>query len=188
MKTVFALVGFLGSAAGFQSAMPKPSQPLTVVQGGRTATPLGRVSTKEGKAVKIDAVKEQLENAMLVFAVPSAGLTVNQMSSFRNRLPESAKAMVVKNKLMERCVAFPWFLIFLFGIERAFLPYYFPSFQYHRVVLTSARKKRKKITHTEHALRTKSGRRSTTCSPWRTCGSSWKRMGFARRWRGTMLG
>ena len=38
MKTVFALVGFLGSAAGFQSAMPKPSQPLTVVQGGRTAT------------------------------------------------------------------------------------------------------------------------------------------------------
>jgi hypothetical protein len=113
MKTVFALVGFLGSAAGFQSAMPKPSQPLTVVQGGRTATPLGRVSTKEGKAVKIDAVKEQLENAMLVFAVPSAGLTVTQMSSFRNRLPESAKAMVVKNKLMERCVAFPWFLIFL---------------------------------------------------------------------------
>ena len=49
MKTVFALVGFLGSAAGFQSAMPKPSQPLTVVQGGRTATPLGRTKTLAGK-------------------------------------------------------------------------------------------------------------------------------------------
>ena len=104
MKTTFVFMGLLGSAAGFQSAMPKSSHPATVFFGGRTATPLGRVSTKEGKALKIDAVKEQLEKAMLVFAVPSAGLTVSQVAEFRNKLPESTKAMVVKNKLMERYV------------------------------------------------------------------------------------
>merc|ERR1712054_394291 len=67
-------------------------------------TPLGRVSTKEGKVAKIEQVKEQLEKSMLVFAVPSAGLSVSQMGSLRDKLPEDSKAIVVKNKLMARYV------------------------------------------------------------------------------------
>ena len=105
MKTAaLILLSVMNSAAGFQSAMPKPSQPATVLFGGRAATPLGRVSTKEGKAAKIEQVKEQLEKSMLVFAVPSAGLSVSQMGSLRDKLPEDSKAIVVKNKLMARYV------------------------------------------------------------------------------------
>lgn len=105
MKTAaLILLSVMNSAAGFQSAMPKPSQPATVLFGGRAATPLGRVSTKEGKAAKIEQVKEQLEKSMLVFAVPSAGLSVSQMGSLRDKLPEDSKAIVVKNKLMARAI------------------------------------------------------------------------------------
>lgn len=105
MKTAaLILLSVMNSAAGFQSAMPKPSQPATVLFGGRAATPLGRVSTKEGKAAKIEQVKEQLEKSLLVFAVPSAGLSVSQMGSLRDKLPEDSKAIVVKNKLMARAI------------------------------------------------------------------------------------
>jgi len=73
--------------------------------GGRAATPLGRVTTPAGKASKVDAIREQLENSMLIFSVPSAGLTVSQMSTLRTKLPESSKVMVCKNTLMEKAAA-----------------------------------------------------------------------------------
>lgn len=85
----------------FPGASPmRVARQSVITMGGRKATPLGRVSTPDGKKVKVEQVKERLEDSMLIFSVPSAGISVKQMAELRQKMPESTKIMVVKNTLM----------------------------------------------------------------------------------------
>lgn len=92
---IYSCQGFFPGASPVRIARKS-----VITMGGRKATPLGRVSTPDGKKAKVEVVKENLENSMLIFSVPSAGITVKQMSELREKMPESTKVMVVKNTLM----------------------------------------------------------------------------------------
>mmetsp|Transcript_32659 Transcript_32659/g.59636 ORF Transcript_32659/g.59636 Transcript_32659/m.59636 type:complete len:232 (+) Transcript_32659:58-753(+) len=103
---IFTLALALNAAESFL-AIPGRTDPArsgVAMMGARKATPLGRTSTAEGKAVKLAAVTEKLETASLIFAVPQKGMTVKQLSQLRSKLPPGTSAMVVKNKLMGRAI------------------------------------------------------------------------------------
>lgn len=110
MKAVLqltAVLALLGEASSFLNhgpvAHPVRSRAVdaTIVMGGRKATPLGRVSTREGKELKVAAMKEHLERSMLIFAIPAAGLDIPKVNSLRNKMPESTTVSVCKNTLIE---------------------------------------------------------------------------------------
>lgn len=111
MRAAFHLtvaLALVSQASSFFTAGPVRSSRAvqsTIMMGGRAATPLGRGSTKEGKAVKVAAMKEHLERSMLIFAVPSVGLSVPQMGALREKMPESTTVSVCKNTLIELATA-----------------------------------------------------------------------------------
>lgn len=101
------VLSLLSEATSFLNAGPV-SHPVrsraveaTIMMGGRKATPLGRSSTREGKELKVAAMKEHLERSMLIFAVPSSGLSVPMMNNLRSKMPESTTVSVCKNTLIE---------------------------------------------------------------------------------------
>lgn len=49
------------------------------------------VSTREGKEARITQYKEWLENADLIFAIPSFNLTVKDVSDLRKKMPEGVQ-------------------------------------------------------------------------------------------------
>lgn len=118
MKAVFqltAVLALLGEASSFLNkgpvAHPVRSRAVesTIMMGGRKATPLGRVSTREGKEAKVAAMKEHLERSMLIFAIPAAGLSYNNIAELRNKMPEDTTVSVCKNTLIERaCQGTEW--------------------------------------------------------------------------------
>lgn len=98
--TVLAVATALLSAPS-----PAPRRTATVVHGGRKATPLGRGATSAGKAATVASVKDDIENAALLFAVDADGINIKVIDDLRRSLPETAKARVVKNSLMSRAGA-----------------------------------------------------------------------------------
>lgn len=52
------------------------------------------VSTKAGKAERIELYKQWLENAQLIFAIPGKDLSVAQVSALRRSMPEGTKVRV----------------------------------------------------------------------------------------------
>lgn len=95
------LVICVGCVAAFGPARhAAPQRTAVVVNGGRAATPLGRCSTREGKAKRVAEIVENVEGATVMFAVQGSGLSVKQLSALRCKLPEDSKAMVIKNKLL----------------------------------------------------------------------------------------
>lgn len=109
LRAVALVLALSATVEGFFAAPNRAARQGVVMMGGRKATPLGRTSTVEGKQAKVAQVTELLENSALIFAVPSQGLTVKEVSDLRNRLPENSKAVVVKNTLMRRaCEGTDW--------------------------------------------------------------------------------
>lgn len=94
-----SVAGFLGG--GSQRA----NRAQVVMMGGRAATPLGRVSLKEGKLLKIDDLKERLEASTMVFSLPSIGLTMKEMTALRDSMPEDTTISIAKNKLMQKALS-----------------------------------------------------------------------------------
>lgn len=80
----------------------RPQRTEVVVYGGRAATPLGRATTRVGKEKRVQIVKDDIEASTLVFAFRGDGLDMKLMDDLRKRLPETAKASMVKNKLFQR--------------------------------------------------------------------------------------
>ena len=92
-----AVAGFTGRGAPAlvstqQRAASRAQHVITM--GGRAATPLGRVSTKEGKLIKINLLKEALDGSTLIFNLPSVGLTPKVMSELRRKMPDDAQIIV----------------------------------------------------------------------------------------------
>lgn len=116
MRTTVALLALalfvLEGANGFFQSPPvhRVSQRRAVtMMGGRKATPLGRTSTPAGKEARVQGVKELLEGKILLFSVPSAGLSMKQLSNLREKMPDTTQVMVVKNTLMDRaCSETDW--------------------------------------------------------------------------------
>ena len=62
----------------------------------------------------MDEIGPILENKMLIFAVPVKGLKMKTLTAFRQKLPATSVARVVKNTLMERslcCLDLTRFLV-----------------------------------------------------------------------------
>mmetsp|Transcript_13640 Transcript_13640/g.44026 ORF Transcript_13640/g.44026 Transcript_13640/m.44026 type:complete len:232 (-) Transcript_13640:87-782(-) len=93
-------------AVAVAAAWQAPAAPFrrsgVVVQGGRTATPLGRTSTGAGKAKTVESVAADLGDAMLAFTVDGTGMEIKVLDDLRDKLPETSKARMVKNTLMKR--------------------------------------------------------------------------------------
>ena len=70
--------------------------------GGRKATPLGRTSRPTGKAMTVEKVVTEIDEATLMFAFDGSGLKMKAIDDLRKKLPETAKAKMVKNTLMKR--------------------------------------------------------------------------------------
>ena len=101
-----AVAGFTGRGAPALASKRAASRAQHVItMGGRAATPLGRVSTKEGKLIKINLLKEALDGSTLIFNLPSVGLTPKVMSELRRKMPDDAQIIVAKNTLMKRAMA-----------------------------------------------------------------------------------
>lgn len=62
----------------------------------------GVATTREGKGMTLDVVSSLLEKSDLLFSIPSARITANEMVAFRKGLPDGCTAKVVKNTLMRR--------------------------------------------------------------------------------------
>lgn len=61
------------------------------------------------KAAKVKTVQDTLADSMLLFAVPLKGLTVANVATLKEKMPEGTKIITVKNTLMRRAVADgPW--------------------------------------------------------------------------------
>lgn len=78
---------------------------LIVVEGGRTASPLGRVSTPAGKQARVQELSEAIGEATLIFSFKGEGLNIKVLNDLRNKLPETSKAAIAKNTLMKRAGA-----------------------------------------------------------------------------------
>lgn len=60
----------------------------------------GVSTTKAGKAVTVEALRQDLKRSQMIFAVQSSQLKCNQVTELRKKLPASTKARVVKNTLL----------------------------------------------------------------------------------------
>jgi len=61
----------------------------------------GKATTKEGKTLIVERTKKLIDESQLIISVPSSGITKEQIDSLRKELPKTARASVVKNKLMK---------------------------------------------------------------------------------------
>jgi large subunit ribosomal protein L10 len=90
-----------GSSYAFS---PKYLRPGSITSS--TALDMGGCSkfatSKEGKAERVDSVKQLLEKTQMIISVPADKLTVKQVSQLRRSLPTGTTAQVVKNTLMAR--------------------------------------------------------------------------------------
>lgn len=59
-----------------------------------------KISTRPGKVKVIEEVSALLEKSSIVFSLPSAHISGNQVVALRKGLPDGCTAKVVKNKLM----------------------------------------------------------------------------------------
>lgn len=84
------------------SSESSSSRRRVVVEGGRAATPLGRVSTPAGKRARVDELSAAIDDATLIFGFKGEGLNVKVMDDLRTRLPETARASIAKNTLFKR--------------------------------------------------------------------------------------
>jgi len=98
-RALVLLLAGLAAVSGFHPMPARPTRRGVITMGGRKATPLGRVSTPTGKALKMAKITEALEDKIMIFSVPSAGLTVQQIAELREAMPASTVVMVCKNKL-----------------------------------------------------------------------------------------
>lgn len=71
-----------------------------VVEGGRTATPLGRVTTPDGKRQRVQELSTAIDDAAMIFSFKGEGLDIKVINDLRVKLPETSKAAIAKNKLM----------------------------------------------------------------------------------------
>lgn len=101
-ETLLALLAGLVAVSGFFTTHSRPTRQAVITMGGRAATPLGRTTTPAGKEARILKIKEALEDKIMIFCVPSAGLTVSDISELRDAMPASTVVMICKNKLFMR--------------------------------------------------------------------------------------
>lgn len=104
LKAVALVVALIQASEAFVISPMAAARAGVVMQGGRKATPLGRTSTQEGKKLKVAEIEDALSRADLLFSVNSKGTSMKEISMLRSKLPAGAKAMVVKNTLLERAV------------------------------------------------------------------------------------
>lgn len=81
----------------FQLAVP--SAPVTTRGAAITMASAEAVAKK---SIVVDAVKEDMEGAMLMFCVRSEGIKVNDINIMRQKFPETTKFRCVKNTLLKR--------------------------------------------------------------------------------------
>jgi len=105
LASVFAAATTLSVAWAWVLPLTTTTTPqqrrVVVVYGGRKATPLGRTNTPAGKRVRVAELASEMEAATLLFSFKGEGLDVPTIDALRAKLPETATAKMVKNKLFK---------------------------------------------------------------------------------------
>jgi len=90
-------------------AMPRSAQ-HAVAAAERAQLRMGAAHIVAQKAKVVEEVKETLEGSSLIFCARSEGLTVNEINTVRQKMPEGTTMRCVKNTLVKRAVEdFPQF-------------------------------------------------------------------------------
>lgn len=84
-----------------QSSTFRSNSKSTLHMGGAS----GFATSLEGKKARVDTVKGLLDSSEMIFSVPASSLTVSEVQSLRQSLPEGTTMAVVKNKLFARAAA-----------------------------------------------------------------------------------
>lgn len=87
-----------GAEALMPGAMPQQN---TAVSGRTGVVQMGGAVALAKKSTVVDKVRENMEDAQLMFCIRSEGITPNQMNLFRQSLPEDIKLQCVKNTLIK---------------------------------------------------------------------------------------
>jgi len=89
-----------GQAGSFSSSQPAAAAVARSSHGAIRMMPAPAVLEKKAKIV--EEVKETMEGSMLMFAVRSEGIKVNDINMMRQKLPEGVTMRCVKNTLVKR--------------------------------------------------------------------------------------
>lgn len=102
--------GFLNIASHWGNTDQRSVSRQTVsMMGGRKATPLGRVSTLDGKKAKVDQISEYLDNSCMIFSVPQNAIQMKELENLRTKMPETTTVACCKNTLLSRaCEGKSW--------------------------------------------------------------------------------
>ena len=90
------------AVSALQAPTAAPRRTNVIVNGGRTATPLGRTKTLAGKEKIVASVQEDIEGADLIYSFEGSGMGIKVIDDLRDRLPEASKARIVKTTLFKR--------------------------------------------------------------------------------------
>ena len=93
------------AVSALQAPTVAPRRTNVIVNGGRTATPLGRTKTLAGKEKIVASVQEDIEGADLIYSFEGSGMGIKVIDDLRDRLPEASKARIVKTTLFKRGLA-----------------------------------------------------------------------------------
>ena len=93
------------AVSALQAPTAAPRRTNVIVNGGRTATPLGRTKTLAGKEKIVASVQEDIEGADLIYSFEGSGMGIKVIDDLRDRLPEASKARIVKTTLFKRGLA-----------------------------------------------------------------------------------
>ncbi|KAJ1449036.1 hypothetical protein M885DRAFT_537079 [Pelagophyceae sp. CCMP2097] len=96
-----ALVLCVGCVAAWSPVLKTAGRRSVVVHGGRAATPLGRTTTREGKAQRVTEISEMVSQAEAMFCIQGSGLTVKAIFNLRKTLPEGSTCVTIKNTLLK---------------------------------------------------------------------------------------
>ncbi len=100
-----AAPGTLTTSFRGSACVSRHAQPLArVVPAKRATLRMGAPHIVAHKIAKVEAVKERLATAQMIFSIPLAGLKVIDVSNFKKALPEGSSSMTVKNTLMRRAI------------------------------------------------------------------------------------
>ena len=98
MKQSLLVLGLAASASAFAPSPNTRSE--TALFGGAR----GGATTLDGKKETVGKVKELLDSSEMIFTVPASGISVSQVQTLRQSMPEGTTLKVVKNKLMGKAV------------------------------------------------------------------------------------
>ena len=84
-----------------QSSTFRSNSKSTLHMGGSS----GYATSLEGKKARVEQIKGLLDTSEMVFSVPGSSLSVSEVQTLRQSLPEGTTMAMVKNKLFARAAA-----------------------------------------------------------------------------------